>query len=1000
MWDKTSVSKGFFEAKPYNEILTSLKKCDLRDITNNDTTGFEKQDKNTGTIYNRFAEILRRYTISDKSNAYNKIFNLFLCKIVDEIETGDNEDLQFQWNNGEDAIDVLSRLNVLYKKGMDMYLNLEITDHKWEEIENNIYKVNSNKNAIDKLKQIFDELRLYKNNDFAFQEVINKTTFEKNAEIVEKVVKLLQPYRLKYSDKQQFIGDFFEKLLNVGIKQENGQFFTPVPIARFINYCIPYENIIEEKINKREANCLPKVIDYACGSGHFLTEAMDRLQKQIDIEATKNHNANIQDKLDNWKTKANGSAYSWANDFIFGIEKDYRLAKTTKIACFLNGDGDANVLYADGLASFDNPIYENKIKEEGFDVVIANPPYSVKCFRGVLQNKDFELYDKITNNSSNIECLFVERTKQLLRNGGMCGIILPSSILTNGGIADETRKMFMQNFDLIGIQELFENIFASTGTTTVILFAKRKDKTTEYQQIQQYIKNFINTQQDFAYNNNNNVIDAYCKYTNTTKEELLQALKDNDKSLEKLTLFISNYNKKCVISTYKNKKNLGKQFIGFEYSTRKGHEGLRPYPENKTGKVISQLYTDDNILDNQKVNYYFYNAFKQQYPEVHENLKDNVKYVNVNDLFNFDKKEFDYSMNTHIRPRQYVKNGEKLEKLVKELQTTQLLTNELAELNIEGTNEVKLLPSSKDYDWNTTFEKCNNNYNEGEIFTLGQARYANIKYWNGKYISSNNHIFTSIDNNKVLTKYVYYLIKDKTTNFYKTGQQYPQFNFEMFNNFQIPLPPLQTQQQIISKFEEIERKQEEDKRKIEENEEKIEKEINNIQNCEMKKIEDIFDCKIGKRVLDKNLLPDGKYKVYSANIFEPFGYLNKPLITDFSKPSILFGIDGDWMVNYIEKDNLFYPTDHCGYLRAKNNNIITKCFTKIIKQAGAEAGFSRQKRASIDRIEQIKIPVPPLQTQQSLLQQINQIEKENEELKNKIDLLEKQKQSVLSEYLK
>ena len=32
----------------------------------------------------------------------------------------------------------------------------------------------------------------------------------------------------------------------------------------------------------------------------------------------------------------------WAREYIYGIEKDYRLAKTTKISTFLNGDGDAN----------------------------------------------------------------------------------------------------------------------------------------------------------------------------------------------------------------------------------------------------------------------------------------------------------------------------------------------------------------------------------------------------------------------------------------------------------------------------------------------------------------------------------------------------------------------------------------------------------------------------------------------------------------------------------
>lgn len=129
----------------------------------------------------------------------------------------------------------------------------------------------------------------------------------------------------------------------------------------------------------------------------------------------------------------------------------------------------------------------------------------------------------------------------------------------------------------------------------------------------------------------------------------------------------------------------------------------------------------------------------------------------------------------------------------------------MASLRCVGNNEVKLLPSSKNYDWNTTFEKCNNNYDEGEIFTLGKARYANIKYWKGKYISSGNMCFTSIDNNKVLTKYVYYILKknidDGTADFYKIGQQYPQFSMKKFNNFKIPIISIDKQIKMIKEYD-------------------------------------------------------------------------------------------------------------------------------------------------------------------------------------------------------
>ena len=47
-----------------------------------------------------------------------------------------------------------------------------------------------------------------------------------------------------------------------------------------------------------------------------------------------------------------------------------------------------------------------------------------------------------------------------------------------------------------------------------------------------------------------------------------------------------------------------------------------------------------------------------------------------------------------------------------------------------------------------------------------------------------------------------------------------------------------------------------------------------------------FDVSIGNRVVASEIEADGLYPVYSANVFEEFGRINKQNITDFSKPSI------------------------------------------------------------------------------------------------------------------
>ena len=62
-------------------------------------------------------------------------------------------------------------------------------------------------------------------------------------------------------------------------------------------------------------------IDYACGAGHFLTEAVEAINHFVHSDG------------DN----------AWTRDHIYGIEKDYRLARVAKISLFMNGAGEGNI---------------------------------------------------------------------------------------------------------------------------------------------------------------------------------------------------------------------------------------------------------------------------------------------------------------------------------------------------------------------------------------------------------------------------------------------------------------------------------------------------------------------------------------------------------------------------------------------------------------------------------------------------------------------------------
>ncbi|MGN6249353.1 MAG: restriction endonuclease subunit M [Ginsengibacter sp.] len=392
-WDKSFINESIFnkDASLYFFSKRNLKKEDLKEL-----------DSGTGKgLFNEFAEILRRYAVSDKTNAFNKIFNLFVCKIYDEDTKNHKEELDFQWKFNDTYETLIKRLSNLYIKGVGDFLGIAI------------------------VKEYFSVFQ-----EFAFIDIYNDETFNRNFGIVKEVVEFLQNYQIKYTSKHQFLGDFFEDLLNSGVKQEAGQFFTPTPLARFFIKAIPINKIISEKIDNKDQDVLPFIIDYACGAGHFLSEAIDEVEEHIQrvdvsnlVGRSQKHFLSIKDN------------YFWAKDFIYGIEKDYRLAKTTKVAMFLYGDGDAIIVNGDGLDDFQKSnSFQGLLKTthtakelEKFDVIISNPPFSISGFKQDLVNgkSNFSLFNFVSNKSSEIECFFLERTFQLLKPNGYAGIIYP-----------------------------------------------------------------------------------------------------------------------------------------------------------------------------------------------------------------------------------------------------------------------------------------------------------------------------------------------------------------------------------------------------------------------------------------------------------------------------------------------------------------------------------------------------------------------------------------------
>ena len=830
-WSKTFETNGIFEddIPLYRVESKAIRRKDLKELKREDSEG----------IYNQFAEILRHNVVSDKPNAFNKIINMFLCKIWDE-DRAENEEVKFQIRTlGRDKTDeeLLEDLNDLYKAGMNAYLEKDVSDVTKDDFELLLNFVN-NPTKKNEFEELYKTLRLYKNNEFAFKEVFDKKSFKDNAKVVREVVELLQYKQLRYSHKQQFLGDFFEKLLNDSIKQEAGQFFTPVPLTQFIIKSLPIKEIIQNKIKNNEPDTLPYVIDYACGTGHFLTEAMDHINKIIkeDIDIEKISKPAIKKDFRLWKN----SDFEWAEKYIYGIDLDYRLIKASKISCFLNGDGKANLLHTNGLAPFNSADYigklhSNKGKQDNqqFDILIANPPYSIEAFKQTVSEGEnsFILYNYITDNSKEIECLFIERAKQLLKTNGVAGIIIPASIFINTPKKNilyyETRKMLLRNFKIKGVLCLKNNAFKSADIDTLILFLEKRNEA-EHENIRLYVEKFFTDYLDFNINGMENIVSKYINdvYSELNFDEYVKKIQQspNEHEKDKLEFYILSCNNNLILAN-SGEKTVEKEFLGYEFSDRSGYEGINLYSD-------SDLFDSNNVFNDKKLNYYIYkNYLNKDNFEIIANIKNNEthplnKHIDIcklSELINFKDDNFSLQISTYRTQQINYQSKLELKKLEKYLDVlesgsrdskmgTKKLKNGIPSL---GGSHIGLkgnvVYDKMRYVDEKYYEKCSQGIIKKQDILLCKdgAQTGKVAFVENDYEYSksmvNEHVFViRANNNELKQKYLFYLLyASELHNILKVKSKragQPSLNRPNVLNLMIPVP--QNQNDIIKELDE------------------------------------------------------------------------------------------------------------------------------------------------------------------------------------------------------
>lgn len=252
-----------------------------------------------------------------------------------------------------------------------------------------------------------------------------------------RAVEILQRYDLTNSPVD-IKGRAFQNVLIPAVRAGMGQYFTPKEVIDFITMII--------RPDVREL-----VLDPFCGSGHFLTSALDFVRGK--------------------HRKLDKAFHEFAFTRLHGIEKSDRMVRIAMTDMRLHGDGHSNIRCVDTLLPFGN--YPDLVAES-FDVIMTNPPFGVDLQpEATAQLGPFELAGG-RRAAVSLEILALERCIQLLRPGGRMAIVLPDGILSNRGTS-YVRKWLAQRSRIKGVFSLPVEAFTPFGANikTSILVVRK-----------------------------------------------------------------------------------------------------------------------------------------------------------------------------------------------------------------------------------------------------------------------------------------------------------------------------------------------------------------------------------------------------------------------------------------------------------------------------------------------------------------------------------------------
>lgn len=247
---------------------------------------------------------------------------------------------------------------------------------------------------------------------------------------IRKVLNKLNELDFNVAKDRHAFGELYETILKeLQSAGKSGEFYTPRAITEFI--C--------EMINPQLGE---KILDPSCGTGGYLTAAIEHLKKQTsNIEALQS----IADNIMGWEYKP----------------LPYLLATTNLI---LHDMDVPNITFRDSL---DQPL-STYTEKNRVNVILANPP-----FGGIVANNNEANFPQNYRTKESAD-LFLVLMIHLLKHEGRAGIVLPDGSLTGDGIKQRVREKLLTECNLHTIIRLPNSVFQpyATVATNLLFFTK------------------------------------------------------------------------------------------------------------------------------------------------------------------------------------------------------------------------------------------------------------------------------------------------------------------------------------------------------------------------------------------------------------------------------------------------------------------------------------------------------------------------------------------------